>query len=92
MTGPRIEIVIDELVLRGVAPSDAHAVAAAVEAQLAVLGTRWSAAGGNRYGARDESSRRLPAIDVAPGTPADLGGAVANAVFGAVAPSPGATR
>ncbi len=86
MTGPRIEIVIDELVLRGVAPGDAHAVAAALESQLAVLGAQWSASGGAAFAARDESSRRLPAVRAATTSSAALGEAVAGSVWDAMTP------
>jgi hypothetical protein len=86
MTGPRIEIVIDELVLRGVAPSDAHAVAAAVESELGLLGSRWSASGGSVFVAREESSRRLPAVGVRTNSSTAVGDAVAGAVWSAVAP------
>ena len=86
MTEPRIEIVVDELVLRGVAPEQADAVSAALQTELAVLGERWAAtAGAPAFVARDESFRRARAVSVAAGSPALLGDAVAGAVFDGLA-------
>jgi hypothetical protein len=76
-----VEIVVDRLVLRGVAPEQADAVAAAIESQLAVMSTQWAAHGGGGLAARDESSRRLPAVDTPAPSPDALGVAVAGAVF-----------
>ena len=73
----RVEIVIDELILRGVPPERAHEVAASVEARLGSL-----AAG--EQGAvpeRAEASRRLPEIDATPDT---LGDSVGDAVWGSI--------
>ncbi len=78
---PRIEIVVDELVLRGVEPQDANAVAAALESELAVLGAGWAATSpGAVPAARDESFRRLPAVDVPDASPPGVGAAIAGAV------------
>jgi hypothetical protein len=86
MSAPRIDIVIDELVLRGVAPEHADAVAAALRAQLELLAGPWAAGAGTApVAGRDESFRRLPAVDVAAGAPAVLGDAVAGAVFDGLA-------
>ena len=73
-----IEVVIDELVVRGLSPDDAHAAAAALESRLAVL------AGAHDAGvpARVEASRRLAPVSAA--SPAALGESVAGAVWGAV--------
>jgi hypothetical protein len=73
----RVEIVIDELILRGVPPERAHDVAASLEAQLATL-----AADGPIPRARAEASRRLPEVE----TNIDgLGRSVAGAVWGGIA-------
>ena len=72
-----VEIVIDELVLRGVAPEQAQAVAAALEARLAEL-----AAGGDELAARAEASRRLPPIAVR--DESGLGEAVAERVWSGI--------
>jgi hypothetical protein len=86
MSAPRVEIVIDELVLRGVAPAQADAVAAALAARLELLAGPWAAGAGSPPAAgRDESFRRLPAVDVPVGGPAGLGDAVAGAVFDGLA-------
>jgi hypothetical protein len=74
-----IEIVIDELVMRGLPPDAAREAAAALEARLAVL-----AAGSHALPARAEASRRLPAVTAPAGSPAALGDVVAGAVWGAV--------
>ena len=73
----RVEVVVDELILRGVSPAHAHAVASTLEARLAVL-----AEGGAPVRGRDEAFRRL-----APVTAAEkgFGDAVADAVWGAIA-------
>jgi len=72
-----IEVVIDELVVRGLGQADAHAVAAALEAELVRLEP---AAQGIRP--RAEASRRLEPVSAA--SPKALGYAVAGAVWGAV--------
>ena len=78
----RIEIVVDELVVRGLSPEAARAAAAALEARLADAGRQ---SGAERPRARARHFRRLPAIDAARGSPAELGDAVAGAVWGALA-------
>jgi hypothetical protein len=73
----RVEIVVDELVFRGLSPEAARAAAAELEARLAEL-----AAADAEIPARAEHSRRLPAIDA----PADgVGNAVGDAVWAALA-------
>jgi hypothetical protein len=76
----RIEIVVDELIVRGLDPHAARAAAAELETRLATLA-------GNAdvpIRAREESFRRLPGVEAAPG---GVGDAVANAVWGAVSGS-----
>lgn len=77
----RVEIVIDELVLRGVPPERAEATAAAIEARLQTLGERWAYAS-SAPTPRDEPTRRVTAT--APHADA-LGDAVGGAVWGAIA-------
>jgi hypothetical protein len=79
---PRLEVVVDELVLRGVPPERAHAVAAAVEARLAALAESWA---GAPLAGRAEAFRRLPAVQAPAAAPAALGDAVAEAVWDAIA-------
>ena len=78
---PRVEIVVDELLLRGVPPEQGEAVAAAIEAHLAALSTRWAQDGGGALAPRDEASRRLAAVDTPATSPEALGAAVAGAVL-----------
>ena len=69
-----IEIVVDELVVRGLPPDQARAAAAALEARLTEL-----AAAPAAIGPRTESVRLLPAVEA--GTPAGVGEAAAGAVW-----------
>ena len=80
----RIELTVDELVLRGVPAERAAAVAAALELRLEALGERW-ATSGDTPAPRSEASRRLPAVEPRSGSAEALGEAVADAVWGAVA-------
>jgi hypothetical protein len=74
----RVEIVIDDLILRGVPPERAHDVASSLEARLATLAAGSDAA----LPERAEASRRLPELE----TTADgLGDSVAGAVWGSIA-------
>jgi hypothetical protein len=80
---PRLEVVIDEIVLRGVPPEGARSAVAALEARLATLGQDWVRDGG-RLGPRDEAFRRVPTVSLPAATPAALGESAAGAVWGAV--------
>ena len=73
----RVEVVIDELVLRGVSPVHARQVAAALESRLAVL-----AGGGAPVRGRDEAFRRLEPVTA---KESDLGDSVADAMWAAIA-------
>jgi hypothetical protein len=83
---PRIEIVIDELLLHGVAQGDADATARALELRLASLGEDWAAAAGAAAlpPPRDEAFRRLEPIQAPTASPGALGDAVAHAVWDGV--------
>jgi len=74
----RLEIVVDELVVRGLSPAQARGVVADLESRLAVL------ADGHEgpLRARAESFRRLEPVTA---RPERLGGAVADRVWGEVA-------
>ena len=74
----RVEVVIDELVLRGVDPAHARATAAALETRLAALAAEHDA-GVHR---RAEAYRRAAPVTAAP---EGLGEAVADAVWKAIA-------
>jgi ABC-type enterobactin transport system permease subunit len=71
----RVEIVVDELVVRGLAAEEARAAAAALEARLTAL----AAGSADAIQARSEYVRRLPAVAAA--SPAGVGEAVAGAVW-----------
>ena len=85
---PRVEVTIDEVILRGVPPEQARAVLAALEARIGELAAGWIATSDGdddaaRFGdgrSRHESGRRLPDLGTA-GSPAGLGVAVADAVW-----------
>ena len=74
MSAPTIEIVVDELLVRGLTPPEARVLAAALEARLAVL-----AEAGLPSGRPAESFRRLPEVEAS--SPTGAGEAVAAAVW-----------
>ena len=76
----RVEIVVDELVVRGVGAGDARLLAAGLEARLEAL----AAASEGPLPARDEAFRRLPAVSAPAGAPAQAVEAVAGAVWDAL--------
>lgn len=80
-TRPRVELTIDEVVLRGVPRDQAEAVVAQLRATLAELAQRWSPENGAFPATRAESSRRLPAVIAPAGAPAVLGAALALGVW-----------
>jgi hypothetical protein len=85
-TGPWIEIVVDELVLRGVPPERAGATVAAFEAGLVARGeTR--ARFGEPLSAHTDAPHRAPAVAVAAGADA-LGDGMAGAVWNAITGGP----
>jgi hypothetical protein len=75
-----IELVIDELVVRGLSPGDARAAAAALEARLGAL----AGEGDARIPARAEAFRRAGPVSAPADAPGALGESVANAVWGAL--------
>jgi len=78
-----IEIVVDELVLRGVPNERAGEVADALGAQLAALGEE-SARTGARLAPREEAFRRAPDARPRSSSSAAVGEAVAGSVWHAV--------
>jgi len=74
----RVEIVIDELVVRGAQHAHADAIAEALESRLTELAEQHQ---GELHG-RAEASRRLKPVTA---TRDGLGAAVADAVWGAIA-------
>jgi hypothetical protein len=79
--GRRLEIVIDELVVRGLDPSAARAAASALEARLSHLAAQHEAP----LTARAESFRRLQPVEVPAGSGSSVGEAVAGSVWAALA-------
>ena len=77
----RLEIVVDELVVRGLPPEQARLAAAALERRLAGLAAETTAT----FSDRSEPGRRLPAVDVPAGSPAAVGEAAAGAVWSELA-------
>lgn len=71
-----IEVIIDEIVVRGLTPADARAVMAALQSQLEERAGAWATTG-DVVADRREASRRLP--DSSTG---DLADAVWSAVIG----------
>jgi hypothetical protein len=71
----RVEIVVDELVVRGLPPEQARVAAAALERRLAAF----AAESTETISPRSEAARRLPAVEA--GSPAGVGEAVAGAVW-----------
>jgi hypothetical protein len=80
---PDIEVVIDEVVLRGVSREASWSVAAAIETELHARAASW-AGRGLTLDDRSEASRRLPRVSAPAGSPGALGGAVAGAVWGSI--------
>ena len=80
MTRARVEIVVDELVVRGLPPEAARVAAAAFEARLSTL----AGAAGADVPERAESFRRLPPVTAPADSPAAVGAAVAGAVWSSV--------
>ena len=72
---PRVEIVIDELIVRGLSSGDARVAAAAFEERLGALAAEQGAAPSPRA----EAFRRLPAVEA--GSPRGIGDAAAGAVW-----------
>jgi hypothetical protein len=73
-----VEIVVDELIVRGLPPHAAHVAAAALERRLTALAEESPP----KLAARAEAFRRLPAVDA--GSPAEVGDAVAAEVWSAL--------
>ena len=76
-----LEIAIDELIVRGLSPSEARVAAKAIEERLSALAEQSTVT----IGERAEASRRLTPVDVPSRSPAAVGEAVAGAVWGAIA-------
>lgn len=73
-----IEVVIDQLVVRGLSASEAQAAASALEARLATLARDGDVA------ARSDAVRRAGPVAAPAGNADALGESVAGAVWGAI--------
>ena len=73
-----MEIVVDELVVRGMPPHEARLVAAALVQRLTMLAQGSPA----KAAERAEAFRRLPAVEAR--SPAEVGDAVASQVWSAL--------
>lgn len=80
---PLVDLVIDEIVLRGVSREESWQVASAIEVGLHTRAVGWARTG-ERLGDRDEAARRVPPVEGGD-SPASLGGAVAHAVWRSIA-------
>jgi hypothetical protein len=78
---PRVEIVVDELVLRGVPSHHARSVSDALEARLAALAEGLVPDGAAD---RDDVSLRLSAVEIPAASPFALGEHVAGSVWSAL--------
>lgn len=76
----RIEITVDEIVLRGLSPAQARTAVAALELRLERLAGDWLSSG-SVAADREEAYRRGPDAIVARPTLAGLGDAVAESVW-----------
>lgn len=84
--GPRLEIRVDEVVVRGLSPAQARSAVAALEARLQVLGEAWASATATATIApRDEAFRRVPVVVPPTGSPIAVGESAASAVWTTIA-------
>ena len=81
---PRLEIRVDEVVVRGLPPAQARSAVAALEARLQALGEGWVASG-PPIAPRDEAFRRASTLTPATSSPAAVGESAASAIWGAIA-------
>jgi hypothetical protein len=83
---PRLEIRVDEVVVRGLPPADARSAVAALEAELQALGEGWVASDASTAIAqRDEAFRRAPVVAPATGSPRAVGESAAWAIWTTIA-------
>ncbi len=82
MTPPRqhLEILVDEILVRGLSPAEARSAVTALEARLQALGESW-AASGTPIAPRDEAYRRTPIAAPATASPVAVGESAASAVW-----------
>lgn len=78
---PRVEVVIDELVIRGLTPEAARVAAASLEARLTILAEGHDAP----IPAQTEAFRRPPDVRTVADSPVSVGTAAAEAVWSEIA-------
>jgi len=79
----RLEIRVDEVVVRGLSPAHARSAVAALEARLRLLGEGW-AVSGTAVAARDEAFRRAPVAKPRSASPVSVGESAASAVWSTI--------
>ena len=79
----RLEILVDEVVVRGLSPAEARSAVAALEARLAALGEAWAGSDAP-IAPRDEAFRRGPAATPRTASPAAVGESAASAVWSTI--------
>ena len=83
---PRLEIRVDEVVLRWLPPAEARSAVAALEARLQALGEGWVASDASRAIApRDEAFRRTAIATPRTASPVAVGESTASAVWATIA-------
>lgn len=81
---PRLEIRVDEVVVRGLPPAEARSAVAALEARLEAIGEGWVASG-TPIAPRDEAFRRAPIATPTTASPVAVGESAASAVWATIA-------
>jgi hypothetical protein len=82
----RLDIRVDEVVVRGLPPGEARSAVAALEARLQALGEGWVASDASTAIApRDEAFRRAPIATVRTASPRAIGAAAASAIWTTIA-------
>lgn len=80
----RLEILVDEVIVRGLSPAEARSAVSALEARLQALGEDWTASGAP-IAPRDEAFRRSQITTSASASPVAVGESAASAVWTTVA-------
>jgi hypothetical protein len=82
----RLEIRVDEVVVRGLSTAQARSAVAALEARLQVLGEGWaSATATTAIAPRDEAFRRASVVTPPTRNPNAIGESAASAVWSTIA-------
>ena len=81
---PRLEIRVDEVIVRGLPPAEARSAVAALEARLQALGGEW-ATSGTPIASREEAFRRTTVATPTTASPGAVGESTASAVWTTIA-------